>query len=51
MYWFTMIVIALQDELLLWFRQREAREAAKRFIEVFESHDENASLSLYSVIL
>ena len=55
MFGFTMIAIALLDELLLWLRcrqlQREAREAAERFIEVFERHEENVSLPLYSVIL
>ena len=55
MFGFTMIAIALLDELLLWLRcrqlQREAREAAERFIEVFERHEENVSLPLYSIIL
>ena len=55
MFGFTMIAIALLDELLLWLRCRqlqwETREAAERFKAVFERHDENVSLPLYSVML
>ena len=55
MFGFTMIAIALLDDILAWLRcgqlQREAREAAERFIEVFERHNENVSSPLYSVML
>lgn len=54
MFGMAMMTLALLDELLLWLRcfqlRREAREAAERFIEAFERHDDDVS-HLYSVIL